>query len=148
MRIDWLILLSIHMILFYVCYTDIRWRKITNRASLLLCLLSLLLGFLRPEGPSLIVPAIMFFGGFLISTLGLMGAGDVKLACALAVALLPEEIGRFLLLTGMAGIPLSIVIFIYYRMFRRQDKVTVPYGVAIASGYGLLWLFQSSFSLL
>lgn len=137
MKIEWLLVLGISLVLIYMCYTDIRWRRIANGATLVLLVLSVLLGCLTLHGPSLLLPAGLFVIGFIVSMLGVIGAGDVKLASALAVALSPTEIGNFLLLTSMAGVPLSLVTLLYYRCFACQKSVTIPYGIALSCGYWL-----------
>lgn len=139
MKIEWVLVICVSVVLFFVCYTDVRWRKITNCTSLLILILSLFLAFFRFGSISLTLPLILFFVGFLFSMMGVMGAGDVKLVCALSVGLSTTDIGDFLLLTGMFGIPLSLLTLLYYRTFSVRKVITVPYGVAICCGYWMLW---------
>lgn len=53
--------------------------------------------------PAFILPGILLALGFIAAMAKLMGAGDIKLVCALAVALSVPETGNFLLLTAIAG---------------------------------------------
>lgn len=135
-------MLSISGVLVYICYTDIRWRRITNNMSILVLLLSIISGFFSPAGLSITIPLVMLTIGFVLSAFGIVGAGDVKLMCALSVGLSTTDIGDFLLLTGLSGIPLTLVTFLYYRFFMRQCTITIPYGVALSSGYWGQWILN------
>ncbi|MGL9720944.1 prepilin peptidase [Symbiopectobacterium sp.] len=141
MKVEGILAMAISIILTFVCYTDIRCRKITNATTLLIFSLSLLLAFHHPEDLSLtlLLLLLLFCLGFVLSIVGVIGAGDVKLVCALSTGLSTTEMGNFLFLTGMAGIPLTLLTCLYYRLFSKQNVITVPYGVAICSGYWLLW---------
>lgn len=137
MKVEGILAMVISIILTFVCYTDIRCRKITNATILLIFSISLLLDFHHPEDLSLTL--LLFCLGFVLSIVGVIGAGDVKLVCALSTGFSTTEMGNFLFLTGMAGIPLSLFTCLYYLLFSKQNVITVPYGVAICSGYWLLW---------
>lgn len=63
---------------FHVCYSDIRYRKIRNTTTLLISFLSLGIGSLTPGGIFIIPALLVFTAGFLLSTIGVLGAGDVK----------------------------------------------------------------------
>lgn len=139
MKVEGMLTIAISIILMFVCYTDIRCRKITNATTLLIFSLSLLLAFYHPEALSLTLLLLLFFLGFVLSLVGVIGAGDVKLVCALSTGLSTTEIGDFLFLMGMAGIPLTLLTCLYYRLFSRNNVITIPYGIAICSGYWLLW---------
>ncbi|HHG8774041.1 TPA: prepilin peptidase [Raoultella planticola] len=133
----WLLTAGISGVLLYICYMDIRWRRIPNRATLLILLLSCLAGFAHMSYPALVLPGILLALGFIAATVKLIGAGDIKLVCALAVALSASETGNFLLLTAIAGIPVSIVSLLYFYLFAREKRATVPYALAISCGYWL-----------
>ncbi|QFG76612.1 hypothetical protein DMB90_08730 [Raoultella planticola] len=109
--------------LIYICYMDIRWRRIPNRATLLILLLSCLAGFTHMPYPAFILPGILLALGFIAVMVKLMGAGDIKLVCALAVALSVPETGNFLLLTAIAGIPVSCqpALFLFLRPRATRD---------------------------
>ncbi|WP_264652081.1 prepilin peptidase [Candidatus Symbiopectobacterium sp. NZEC151] len=138
-KVEGMLAIAISVILIFVCYTDIRFRQITNVTTLLIFLLSLLLAFHHVDDLSLIILSLLFCVGFVFSVAGVIGAGDIKLVCALSTGLSTPHIGDFLLLTGMAGIPLTLLTCLYYRVFSKQNVITVPYGVAICCGYWLLW---------
>lgn len=91
--------------------------------------------------PAFILPGILLALGFIAVMAKLMGAGDIKLVCALAVALSVPETGNFLLLTAIAGIPVAIVSLLCFYFFAREERATVPYALAISCGYWLqLWV--------
>ncbi|TCW08576.1 prepilin peptidase CpaA [Raoultella sp. BIGb0138] len=141
MDIVWLLTAGISGVLIYICYMDIRWRRIPNRATLLILLLSCLAGFAHMPYPAFILPGILLALGFIAATANLVGAGDIKLVCALAVALSASETGDFLLLTAVAGIPLSVASLLYFYFFARDKRATVPYALAISCGYWLqVWV--------
>ncbi|MFK3703852.1 prepilin peptidase [Klebsiella sp. NPDC088457] len=141
MDIVWLLTAGISGVLIYICYMDIRWRRIPNRATLLILLLSCLAGFAHMPYPAFILPGILLALGFIAATAKLVGAGDIKLVCALAVALSASETGDFLLLTAIAGIPLSVASLLYFYFFARDKRATVPYALAISCGYWLqVWV--------
>lgn len=128
---------GISIMLIYVCYTDIRWRRIPNRATLIILLLSLLSGFVHMPYPAIVLPCLLLALGFFASMVNLIGAGDVKLVSALAVSLTASETGDFLLLTGISGIPVSVASLLYFYFFDRQKRASVPYALAISCGYWL-----------
>lgn len=140
MKVEWMLVISISATLIFVCYTDILRRKITNGTTSLILFFSLLLAFYRLDNISFLPIIILFFIGFICSTVGVIGAGDVKLVCALSTALSTTEMGNFLLLTGVFGIPLSLLTWLYYKVLSKQKLITIPYGVAICCGYWMLWV--------
>ncbi|MEX0564185.1 prepilin peptidase CpaA [Raoultella ornithinolytica] len=133
----WLLTVGISGVLIYICYMDIRWRRIPNRATLLILLLSCLTGFTHMSYPALFLPGLLLVLGFIAAAVKLIGAGDIKLVCALAVALSASDTGDFLLLTAISGIPVSIVSLLYFYFFARDKRATVPYALAISCGYWL-----------
>ncbi|MDF7680868.1 prepilin peptidase [Enterobacteriaceae bacterium ESL0689] len=142
MGIGWGLTAGISIILIYICYMDIRYRRIPNRVALIVLLLSIVSGFYRMHTVSLILPGAMLILGFIAATLRVIGAGDVKLICALAVGLSVSETGNFLLLTALAGIPVSIICLLYFYFFARHRSATVPYALAISCGYWLQAIIQ------
>jgi prepilin peptidase CpaA len=145
MKIDVLLEIFISVSLIYACYTDIRWRRISNKYSLVILLLSLVLGCYRETGVSVLIPALILLTGFAFSLMGLVGAGDIKLVSALAVALSPQEAASFLTFIGLAGIPLTLIVFLHYRFLMPQKKATIPYGVAISLGYWFQWFYLANY---
>lgn len=141
MDITEFLIAGISLILIYICYMDIRWRRIPNRATLVILLLSVFYGFRHMPYPALLLPGILLIVGFVAVVAKLMGAGDVKLVSALAVALTGSETADFLLLTAIVGIPVSIISLLYFYFFKRHVRATVPYAVAISLGYWLQLMY-------
>lgn len=142
MELSGVIYLAISLLLIYSCYTDVKNRIISNRVSLSVMALSLALMLIHREWTVLIIAVIVLVVGFFISIIGIIGAGDVKLACALLPGLTWSEGVDFLLLTGFVGIPVSLFTLLYLKFKGGDKKTSVPYGLAIAGGYGLQFLLR------
>lgn len=127
----------ISILLLYSCYTDIMYRRIMNITTLLVMLLSLVLGSLNNDGLSFLTALSILIIGFLLSILRVIGAGDVKIASALVLGLTNSESFDFLLLTAFVGIPVSVITLVFYKKSSHNKRATVPYGLAIAGGYWL-----------
>ncbi len=128
---------------FHVCYSDIRYRKIRNTTTLFITLLSLMVGYLT-LGKIFIIPAIWVFTiGFLLSSLGVIGAGDVKLLAGLSLSLNGEGVTLLLILTTLAGLPVALI-SATSGYFNAGLQRGVPYGVAIVSGYTATVMFMRS----
>lgn len=127
----------ISILLLHSCYTDIMYRRIMNITILLVMLLSLALGSLNNDGISLLTALSILIIGFFLSILRVIGAGDVKIASALALGLTSSETFEFLLLTAFVGIPVSVITLVFYKKSSQNKRATVPYGLAIAGGYWL-----------
>ena len=82
----------------------------------------------------------LFAGAF---ALGMMGGGDVKLLAALALWLPAPAVAMLLVVMSLAGGALTLFLALRHRMARRQEKLEIPYGVAIA--FGGLWLSGERF---
>lgn len=117
-----------------VCYSDIRYREIRNTTTLLISFLSLAIGYLTPGGIFIIPALLVFTAGFVLSAMGVLGAGDVKLLAALSLSLNSEDVIILLLLTALAGLPITLITVVS-RYVNSTDQRGVPYGVAIVSGY-------------
>lgn len=142
MDIKGILYLAVSLLLIYACYTDVKKRKISNKISLIVMVLSLILMFFHREWTVLWSVAGVLTIGFFLSQSGTIGAGDVKLACALLPGLPQADGVDFLLLTGFAGIPVSLITLAYYKIKGRGKKVSIPYGLAITGGYGLQLYFS------
>lgn len=137
MTIEKILILIINGLLVHVCYTDIRWRYISNKTTGLILLHSIMLGYVSSGGVSIVLPFAILSVGFLFFVFGAIGAGDIKLMSVLSVGLETDKIIDFLLLTSYSGFPLVLITIVYYRIFMPKDILTIPYGVALSSGY--LW---------
>ena len=72
-----------------------------------------------------------------------MGGGDVKLIAALALWLPWQAVLVLLFLMSIAGGVLTLGYLIRHKLARREEKLEIPYGVAIA--FGGLWLISERF---
>ncbi|MFG1414397.1 prepilin peptidase [Xanthobacter sp. VTT E-85241] len=130
-----------------VIATDLSWRVIPN-----LVILSLACGFtlLAASGRvgdlplRLMLAAGVLASGFWLFAHDLIGAGDAKLAAALALWLDPSQLPAFALICGLFGALLVGGVTLWARGGWRGLGMagSLPYGVALA-GAGLA-LFPSS----
>jgi prepilin peptidase CpaA len=142
------------------CFTDLRSRRIPNRLNILIAVGLLALHLSGRGWPGLIDAALAFticFGiGLLFYSLGVLGAGDVKLLGAISLALEPALAWQLLLRIALAGGILGVARLIADGNLRnalfgllsserraKAEGSSVPYGVAITAGW--LWLVSASF---
>lgn len=125
-----------YMLLLYACYTDIINRRIKNKTVIIVCILSLAIGFIQHDLPVIKLPLVIIVVGFFLSLLGLLGFGDVKLIFALSFSLSNELIGHLILMTAASGFFVGIIALCWGGYKRK--RMTVPYGVAITLGYLLV----------
>jgi prepilin peptidase CpaA len=74
---------------------------------------------------------------------GWMGGGDVKLLSALALWIAPPLFLNLVVMMALLGGALTVVLCIYYAMRGQRDKLTIPYGVAIAAAG--LWVLGTNY---
>lgn len=106
-------------------------------------------GPLSGAGWAIMVALGVFAGGLALYTMGWMGAGDVKLAAAVALWAGPAHVVEFMVFTSLAGGLMGLVMAsprLRYGLalmadHTRQDRLRdllladiLPYGVAIAVG--------------
>lgn len=112
-------LLAALPIAFWAMWSDLKFMKIPNRAVLALVLVFLALGpFLLPlsaYGFALGLGAGVLVIGFLLSTAGLLGAGDAKFAAAMAPYFIGADLAQTAFLLGAA----LIAGFLTHRLLRR-----------------------------
>ncbi len=146
-------------ILFVAAWNDVATRTIPDGLSLALIAAALLL---RPFADGLVPLAWSLAGAFglfvalaFLHAFGVMGGGDVKLACATACVLPVSSLGAFLTATAIAGgvvaavhilmrllpsplpaAPGAPVLFrvVAAERWRVARRGSLPYGVAIAAG--------------
>jgi prepilin peptidase CpaA len=123
---------------------DLASRRIPN--ALVVALLVLGLGRIAwgllvggsPVTPGTDVAAALaiFCGGALFFHLSLIGGGDVKLLAAGALWLGAAAVWPYLFVTALAGGALAVVFLVREALARapRQNRASLPYGVAIAAG--------------
>ena len=122
-------------LLLHVCYSDIRYREIKNTTTITIAVISVLYYWIM-YSDLVILPALyILLAGFLLSTFRLFGAGDVKLLAALSLSLSSETTLFFLFVTTLAGLPVALITLINHRCNKKAMYKTVPYGVAIVTGY-------------
>ncbi|RYD90362.1 MAG: peptidase [Sphingomonadales bacterium] len=76
------------------------------------------------------VAAFAVFAAFF--ALKWMGGGDVKLLTALALWIEPEWFLKLLIMMALVGGVLTLVLGAWHIARRQRDKLSIPYGVAIA----------------
>lgn len=140
---------ALALILIWAAWRDTQTFTIENRLVILVALMAPLFWWsvglsLWPDaairvGLALLVFLILF-GAF---SIGMMGGGDVKLAAALALWFSPVGNLRFLVIMSFAGGLLTLFYWARHKALKKQDKVRVPYGVAIAAG--ALWNLAQRF---
>ncbi len=121
--------------LLYVCYSDIRYRTISNKFIITIALNTVTLGFTTNHGINMIMPLSALLIGYSIFYFNLIGGGDVKLITALLFSLTTSQSLDFILYTAMMG----GVVMIIGIMINRKDiqQRGVPYAVAISAGFFL-----------
>lgn len=126
-----LILLVLQLLL--ICYTDIRYRVISNRHNMTIAINALTLGFALHNTFSIIIPLIALLVGYVIFNFKLIGGGDVKLIAALLFSLSPAQSLDFIIYTAIMG----GVVMIIGMLINRSDiqQRGVPYAVAISGGF-------------
>lgn len=149
---------------------DVAWRRIPNRLTVAVMLLGIcaqLPGGVGAVGAGLAGVALGFLIGIPLFALGAVGGGDVKLMAAVGAFLGPRDLVWALLLAGSLGLLLAlgeitrrkVMVPVLYRsrdlvlhlvtLGRRGERptldgpgaVTVPYGVAIATGAVCAWFY-------
>lgn len=126
LSITWLILIT-------VCYSDIRYRIISNKQVIIL-LTIILLNYLFSSGELSYISAIIFLIiGIFLFYFGLVGAGDIKLISVLLLSIPNNEIMDFLMIMALLGIPLALIVLI--KKIFTKTKSTIPYGIAISLSY-------------
>lgn len=163
----WVFLPLIVPLALWAIYTDLKHMKILN-----MCVVALFAGFvvLGPFALSLEEYAwrfahfgIVLLAGFILSSLGVFGAGDAKFAAAMAPFIVASDAVFVMFLVAMSAVMLLIV----HRIARRVPgivnatpdwaswdtgrnstlKQTFPYGLGLSSGliiYMLLGITQSA----
>lgn len=133
---NWLInllVITIALLLITLSITDIRSRIISNRIVFLLLITIIPLSLLKYQ-TIFLIPALSTFAiGFMIFTLGIMGAGDIKLISVLMLAIPHNEIIYFFFFTAFFGLLLIIVGWLFFRKSIKENGL--PYGVAISLGF-------------
>jgi prepilin peptidase CpaA len=127
-------------------FTDLRSRKIGNWLTGVVAVaaplfwwasgLSLWPGVAAQVGVALAAFAILA----VLFAMRAMGGGDVKLLTALALWIEPGWFLRLVIMMALIGGVLTLVLGALHVMRRRRERLTIPYGLAIASAG--LWVLS------
>ena len=132
------LLIALAIALLVAAFTDLRNRKIDNWLTAGIALAAPL--FWWASGldlwPDLALQLGVALGTFAVLAalfaMGAMGGGDVKLLSALALWIAPWPFLQLVILMALVGGVLTIVCGAWHIMRRQRDKLSIPYGVAIA----------------
>jgi prepilin peptidase CpaA len=145
----WILLALLALMLLAACWFDLRSRTIPNELCLAVALLAIPFWWatglaIWPDAALQVGVAALVFGLFAAAfAIGAMGGGDVKLVSAVALWLPWPAVLVLLVIMSLAGGVLTIALAIRHRLARRQTRLEIPYGVAIA--FGGLWLIGQRF---
>jgi prepilin peptidase CpaA len=144
-----LLLAALAALLLGACWCDLRARTIPNGLNLAIALLAIPFWWsvglpLWPDAALQVGMALLVFAAFAIAfALGAMGGGDVKLVAAIALWLPFQAVFALLFVMSLAGGVLTLALWLRHRLARREGRLEIPYGVAIA--FGGLWLISERF---
>lgn len=148
-QIAWILLGLLVLLLLAACTFDLRSRTIPNGLNLTIALLAIPFWWTSglafwPDAALQVGVALLVFAMFAIAfSLGAMGGGDVKLVGAVALWLPWQAVLTLLVIMSLAGGALTIVMLIRHRLAKKEQRLEIPYGVAIA--FGGLWLISQRF---
>ncbi|RKS87854.1 prepilin peptidase CpaA [Orbus hercynius] len=128
-----IIILAIWLLLCLCCYTDIRYRIISNYVVITVFILVVLNHLFGLGVFNYIVASVFLFFGIIIFYCRLIGAGDIKLITVLLFSIPSPYVVFFLIMITIAGLPLALIAILYKVI--TQKKVTLPYGLAISASY-------------
>jgi len=151
----------------FVAVSDFRTRRIPNGFIVAILLLAALRMALTatPTGAlyTLLASAVVFVATFLLFWRGLLGGGDVKLIGATGLLIGYHGLFEFLFVMSICGALMAVAIFAGDRLRRPPisppgtmsaerddpeppDRLTVPYGIAIALAATFTLYVQSTFA--
>ena len=144
-----------------IAISDLRTRRIPNPATAAIAALGLLrltlAGDMTTALYTLAATAAVFAATFLLFWRGLLGGGDVKLMAAAALLIGYRDLFSFLFVMSVCGALVALAVFAGDRLGLRSattlppqegreqtDRLTVPYGMAIALAATLTLFVQST----
>jgi prepilin peptidase CpaA len=143
------LLLCLAIALLVAGFTDWRARRIGNWLTGAIALtaplfwwasgLPLWPGVAEQVGVALLAFAIL---AGLFAT-GAMGGGDVKLLTALALWVDPASFLKLVIIMTLLGGLLTLVLGAWHITCRRKDRLSIPYGLAIASAG--IWVLSTNY---
>ncbi|WP_420909973.1 A24 family peptidase [Rosenbergiella epipactidis] len=118
-----------------MCYTDIRFRIIENKCIIAIFIINVLSFLMGKKTPYFYSAIIIFSIGVICILSNWVGAGDVKLLTVLGMVFPPGELPDFIFLVTVSSLPLIFIVYFLHRFSKGKFSKTLPYGVAIISGY-------------
>lgn len=122
-----------------------RTRKVPNAIPIALAVFGLaynvFAGGWRSALSAVVAGVLVLIVGTLPFSLKAIGGGDIKLLSACAVVFGLLEVLPLAIYTALAGGVLAIIMIALRRFARLDEKVRVPYAVAIAGG--VVWIALS-----
>jgi prepilin peptidase CpaA len=149
MAFSWILLGLLAAALLACCWWDLKTRTIPNWLNLAIALgaVAFWIAIGLPVWPEVALRVAVAFVTFWVFAaafaMGAMGGGDVKLIAALALWLPWQAVLLLLFLMSIAGGVLTLAYLIRHKLAKREEKLEIPYGVAIA--FGGLWLISERF---
>jgi prepilin peptidase CpaA len=149
MGLSWILLGLLAVMLLACCWWDLKTRTIPNWLNLAIALgaVAFWIAVGLPVWPEVALRLAVAFVTFWVFAaafaMGAMGGGDVKLIAALALWLPWQAVLGLLFLMSIAGGVLTLGYLIRHKLAKREEKLEIPYGVAIA--FGGLWLISERF---
>ena len=144
----------------FIAISDLRTRRIPNPATAAIAILGLfrltLAGDMTTALYTLAATAAVFAATFLLFWRGLLGGGDVKLMAAAALLIGYRDLFSFLFVMSVSGALVALAVFAGDRLGLRSvttlpqegreqtDRLTIPYGMAIALAATLTLFVQST----
>jgi prepilin peptidase CpaA len=130
-------------------FTDLRTRKIGNWLTGAIALVAPLFWWasgltLWPGVAEQVGVALIAFAALAgLFALRAMGGGDVKLLTALALWIEPASFLKLIIVMALLGGVLTIVFGAWHITRRRKDRLSIPYGLAIACAG--LWVLSTHY---
>lgn len=128
-------ILTIWLFLLISCYTDIKYRIISNYIVIIIFALAILNYAFGQGALNYSASGIFLVCGLLMFYCRLVGAGDIKIITALLITIPSDSVIFFFAVTTFLGLPLAIFAIIYKWLKKVKGGITLPYGVAITGGY-------------
>ena len=128
-------ILTIWLFLLISCYTDIKYRIISNYIVIIIFALAILNYAFGQGALNYSASGIFLVCGLLMFYCRLVGAGDIKIITALLITIPADSVIFFFAVTTFLGLPLAIFAIIYKWLKKVKGGITLPYGVAITGGY-------------
>ena len=133
------LLVALAIALLVAAFTDLKSRRIANWLNGAIALGAPVFWWASdmPLWPDIALQIAMATATFavlsILFAIKAMGGGDVKLLTALALWVQPLLFMKLLTMMALLGGVLTVGFGLYYMWRRQKDKITIPYGVAIAA---------------